>query len=142
MIFLDENNHPISLDSIDIQTTSEYFWALSLKEMDFMLTKIETLEELTTPSLTLAVMDNVIHLPANWNILVYSKETSQLDIIEVHRMTRMDFSIVLYNHVTDIVDTEPIDVRVIDYDTSRKLKNPSLHKDTMMCHPIGHYHWM
>ena len=142
MIFLDENNIPIMIDSIDVPTISEYFWSFSLKEMDFMLTEIKTFEELVTPSLIISVMGYVIELPANWNVLIYSPETSQLDTTEVFRLARINFDVLVYNHKKDQVSTNVGEATVLDYYPMSKLRTPSLHKNTMLCHPIGPDHWI
>lgn len=142
MIFLDENNIPILLESIDIPTISEYFWSFSLKEMDFMLTEIKTFEELTTPSLIVSIMGYVIELPTKWNALIYSQETSQLDTIEIYGLTRGSFDLLVYNHRKDKVEVGSGEATVLDYFPMSKLRTPSLHKNTMLCHPIGPDHWV
>lgn len=143
MIFLDENSIPIMIESIDIPTISEYFWSYSLKEMDFMLTEIKTFEELVTPSLIISVMGYVIELPANWNVLVYSPETSQLDTVEAFRLARVNYDLVVYNHRVDRIETNIGEsATVLDYFPMSKLRTPSLHKNTMLCHAIGTDHWI
>ena len=141
MVFLDENNVPIFLESIDIPTVSEYFWSLSLKEKDFMLTEIQTLEEMEVPALTLAIMGYVIKVPTSWNMLIYSQETLQLDVIDVYELTKGDFSAVIYDHQKDYVVPGVGAVRVLDYIPNSKIMSPTLHKSTMLCHPIGPRHW-
>lgn len=131
------------IESIDAPTISEYFWSLSLKEMDFMLNKVETFEELSTPSLIVSIMGYVIELPTNWNILVYSPETSQLDTVELFRLARVSFDVMVYNHKTDkVVTSHDNKVQVLDYFPMSKLRTPSLHKNTMLCHAIGPSHWI
>jgi hypothetical protein len=142
MMFLDENNVPIVLESIDIPTVSEYFWSFSLKEKDFMLNEIITFEEMEVSSLLVSIMGYVIELPTNWNILIYSPETSQLDILEVYELTKGNFYSVVYNHRKDFVENGVGLVRVIDYYPVSKIRTPSLHKSTMLCHPVGPNHWV
>lgn len=141
MIFLDEHNIPIMIESIDIPTISEYFWSFNLKEMDFMLTPIKTFEELETESLIVSVMGYVIELPANWNVLIYSPETSQLDVIEIYRLAKHPFDLLIYNHRNDRVESGGR-ASVLDYFSSSKLRTPSLHKNTMLCHALGPDHWV
>lgn len=142
MVFLDENNVPIFLESIDIPTVSEYFWSLSLKEKDFMLNEIITLEEMEVSSLLLAIMGYVIKVPTSWNMLIYSQETLQIDIIEVHELTKGNFSAVVYDHQKDYVVPGAGLVKVLDYIPNSKIMTPTLHKSTMLCHPIGPRHWV
>ena len=142
MIFLDENNIPIMIESIDIPTISEYFWSFHLKEMDFMLTPIKTFEELETESVIVSVMGYVIELPTNWNVLIYSQETSQLDVSEIYRLAKHPFDLLVYNHRKDKVETGMGHATVLDYYPSAKLRTPSLHKNTMLCHALGPDHWV
>lgn len=142
MIFLDENSIPIMIESIDIPTISEYFWSFSLKEMDFMLTEIKTFEELQTSSIMVAIMGYVIELPTKWNTLIYSPETSQLDVAEVYRLAKVPFDLLVYNHRTDQVETNVGQPMVLDYFPNAKLRTPSLHKNTMLCHALGPDHWV
>lgn len=142
MIFLDEHNVPILLESIDIPTISEYFWTLSLSEMDFFLTKIQTFEELTTPTLIISVMGYVIELPTRWHVLACSPETSQLDAVEIYKLARKNFTLVMYNHVKGRVDVEYGSATVLDYHVSSEVRTPSLRKNTMLCHPVGAEHWI
>ena len=142
MVFLDEHNIPIMLESIDIPTISEYFWAFQLKEMDFMLNEIRTFEEMQTESIVLSIMGYVIELPTNWNILIYSPDTSQLDVTEVYRLAKHPFDVVVYNHRKDRVESDVGIATVLDYYPNTRLRTPSLHKNTMLCHALGPDHWV
>lgn len=142
MIFLDEHNIPIMIESIDIPTISEYFWSFSLKEMDFMLNEIKTFEELETSSVIVSIMGYVIELPTKWNVLIYSPETSQLDVTEVFRLAKQPFDVLVYNHRKDRVEHNIATPMVLDYCPMTKLRTPSLHKNTMLCHALGPDHWV
>jgi hypothetical protein len=139
MIIFDENTDPIMLDNIDIPFPVEYFWALDLEMMDFTLRELKLSEELTTKTITVTINGYLLEAPADWNILSYSRETSELDVVTFSDLTKHDFSIFVYNHKTNkLVDST---VRALDYDPCNKIQTPSLVRNTMLCHPLGYDMW-
>jgi hypothetical protein len=143
MVISDENSYPILIDGIDTATLTDYFWVLQLQldnEMDFMLQKLEMFEEQTTPTLEFLIGDYLIEAPTNWNILVYSEETAQLDIVEVSDLARSKFTAVVYLHNKGKVVPGP--VTVVDYHREAHVRNPSLNKHTMLCHHVGPDAWV
>ena len=140
MIISDENYKPIYIESIDTPTTTEYFWTLNLDELDFMLQKLEMFEELTTPTLSLKIGDYVVIAPTNWNLLVYSRETSQLDVVEISDLTRGGFQALSFEFDRD--DVQGDEVVVIDYEQSNLVRTPLLNKNIMLCHHLGPNHWV
>lgn len=140
MVISDENSFPTIIDSITVPLSINYFWTLNLEERDFFLTKIEVLEEHTTPILVLKILGYAIEIPADWNILIYSNETSQLDIAETSEVCRGDFSAFVYNHKRDRVINGPI--HVIDYKPKGIIHVPSLNKKQMLCHHLGEDCWI
>lgn len=140
MIISDENSFPVIVDSVETPLVTEFFWVLDLVERDFKLTPLMMNEELSTPSFELQINDYVIEVPTNWNILLYSEETSQLDIAEVAELTRGNFTALCYQHRKDRV--VPGNVRVINYNAYSRLHTPSLHKTHMLCHALGPDMWI
>lgn len=143
MVISDENSYPILIDSIDMGTLTEYFWVLQLSmdgEMDFTLQKLKMFEEQTTPTLEFLIGGYLVEAPTNWNILVYSEETGQLDVAEISDLTRSKFTAVVYLHKTGKVLPGP--VSVIDYHREARVRNPSLNKHTMLCHHVGPEGWI
>lgn len=139
MVISNEESKPIYIESIDVPTITDYFWTLNLDEMDFMLQPLEMFEELTTSVLVLHIMGYAIVAPANWNILVYSEETSQLDVAELSDLTRGGFSALIYEHETDrVIGSE---VKVVNYEPESKIRTPLLTKNLMLCHHLGPKHW-
>lgn len=139
MVISNEESKPIYIESIDVPTSTEYFWSLNLDELDFMLQPLEMFEELTTSVLVLNILDYAIIAPANWNILVYSHETSQLDVAELSDLTRGGFKALIYDHEKDQVIGD--EVRVIDYKPEEKVRTPLLSKNLMLCHHLGPKYW-
>jgi hypothetical protein len=140
MIISDENYFPIVIDSVETPLIIDFFWTLNLAERDFMLSKLLMNEEMTTEALDLNIDDYMVSIPTSWNILIYSEETSQLDIVEAYELTHNNFTALAYNHKTDRVYPAPI--KVMDYHISTKIYSPSLHKTQMICHAIGPDHWI
>lgn len=140
MIISDENSFPVIVDSVETPIVTEFFWVLDLVEKDFKLTPLMMNEELITPSFELHINDYVIEIPTNWNILLYSEETSQLDIAEVSELTRGNFTALCYQHRKDRV--VPGEVRVVNYNPLAKLHTPSLQKAHMLCHSLGPELWV
>ena len=140
MIILDEHSKPIMLDNIDIPFPVSHFWALDLEIMDFTLKELVLSEELTTKTLSIVINDYAVEAPADWNILVYSPETSELDVVEFSDLTKHSFSAFVFNHKTDRL-VENV-VRVVDYNQMANVQTPSLIKNTMLCHPLGYNMWV
>ena len=140
MVISDENSFPILIDNISTPLKMDYFWVLDLERRDFALSKIEVLEEHQTPILVLKIFDYSVEIPANWNILVYSKETSQLDIVEVSEISRGNFTAFVFDHKKDV--NLPGYIRVIHYEPKGSIQTPALNKYQMLCHHLGPKYWI
>lgn len=140
MLIFDTNSTPFILDSIHVPTLTDYYWVLDLSMMDFTLAPLISLEEVVCPSLRILVKGFDFVLPANWNVLVYDKETSQLDVIELSETCGREFTALVYgpqkSHPT------PATITVIDYYVEYKNVGPLLTKQQMLCHPIGPEEWI
>jgi hypothetical protein len=140
MIISDENSQPILIDSIDVPVKTDYFWVLNLEELDFMLNPLEMFEELTTTTLALEIDGYSVIVPSNWYILVYSEDTSQLDVAEIADLTRGGFNALLYNHKKDRIDG--VKIKVVDYKAHDVVCTPLLSKNIMLCHHVGTDNWV
>lgn len=140
MIISDENSSPIIIDSISTPISTSRCWVLDLEQRDFMLAKIEVLEEHITPVLEFEILGYHIELPANWNILVYSRDTSQLDIAEVSEITRGHFTSFILNHHKNI--NVPGYITAKNYKQRVAVHTPSLNKYQMLCHHLGPDMWV
>jgi hypothetical protein len=83
MLIFDGNSQPIILDSIHGPTVSEHMWVLDLGMLDFTMAPLLMLEEVVCPSIRVMIKGFEFTLPANWNILVYDRDTAQLDVVEL-----------------------------------------------------------
>lgn len=140
MVIFDENTKPVIIDSIYSPVVSEYFWVLDLEDKDFRLTKLNTIEEHTTPMLVISVYGYAIELPADWNILISSPDTSQLDIAEVFELSRGNFHTFVVNHKDN--KTYNASTKIIHYETKSIIYTPSLSKNQMLCHALGQNAWI
>ena len=143
MVISDENSFPILLDSIDTPTITDYFWVLQLSlhgEMEYTLNELKMFEEQTTPTLEFTINDYLVEAPTNWNILVYSEDTAQLDVVEISDLTRSSYTAVVYEHKTGKIVSGP--VSVIDYHPEALVRIPALNKHTLLCHHVGPDGWI
>jgi hypothetical protein len=140
MIISDENSTPIIIDRIDAPIVSDYFWILDLESKDYKLSKYLINEEIHTPTLVLSILGYAVEVPTSWNILVYSEETSQLDIVQASELTRGDFTALVMNHTNDRVI--PGLITVIEYNANAAIHTPALNKTQMLCHALGEKYWI
>ena len=140
MIISDENSNPIYIESIDTPTLTEYFWTLNLSELDYMLQKLEMFEELTTSTLSLQIGGYVVIAPTNWNMLIFSQETSQLDVVEMSYLSHGGFQALTHN--IDTGDIGGNEIVVVDYNQKDLVRTPLLNKNIMLCHHLGPKHWV
>jgi hypothetical protein len=128
------------IDNIYTPTVSEFMWVLDLTQMDFTLAPILVFEEIVCSSLELRIGGFDFIVPANWNILVYDSETSQLDVAELSHTAGKQFTAVVYGPTK--TKPSPATVTVINYFNEHKNVTPSLNKHQMLCHAIGPDEWV
>lgn len=139
MVILDENSEPILLDNIDIPFPVSHFWALDLEMMDFTLKEIKLCEDLETKTISVIINGFSIEAPCDWNILVYSPETSELDVVAFSDLTKHSFSAFVYDHKRGkLIDNH---IRVVHYNQWTNVQTPSMTKNCMLCHPLGYDAW-
>lgn len=140
MVISDENSFPVLIDSIDVPIVTDYFWGLDLINRDFTLNKLVMLEEIQTPVIAFKIAGFAVEAPADWNILVYSPDTSQLDIVQISELTKGGYSAFMYDHrYSKIVENV---VTVVDYSSYGVVHTPSLNKSVMLCHTVGPHYWI
>lgn len=140
MLIFDENSKPLILDSIYTPTPAEYFYVLDLEILDFTLVPLLVLEEVVCPSVVVRIKGFEFVLPASWNILVYSEETHQVDVIEVAKLAGKEFTAMVYGPIVPYVRAGRI--TVTDYIPDCINVAPSLNKHQMLCHPIAPGEWI
>ncbi len=140
MIIFDNNSQPIILDNIYAPIVSDHFWVLDLMLQDFTLTPLNVLEETMCPTVVLRVEGFDFAVPASWNILVYDKDTTQLDTIELAEAAGREFTALVYGPEMSAPTTGL--VSVVDYFIEHKNVSPALNKHQMLCHPIGPGAWI
>ncbi len=143
MLIFDDNNRTIILDDIYTPTPTNYMWVLDLQLMDYTLAPLLVLEEIICPSIQIRLRGFDFFLPANWNLLVFSEETSELDVVEISELAGREFTAFVYD-ISDpkIVRHVPGLVTVINYQSEYINVGPSLSKHQMLCHPISPTQWV
>lgn len=143
MLIFDDNNKTIILDNIYTPTSTGYMWVLDLQIMDYTLTPLMVLEEIVCPSIEVEIRGFRFFLPANWNILVFSEETSELDVVEVSDLAGREFTAFVYDVSNpNVVRYKPGTITVTNYKPSHVNVGPSLSKHQMLCHPISPTEWV
>lgn len=140
MLIFDGDSAPIILDSIHGPTMSEYMWVLDLAMRDFTLAPLLMLEEVVCPTIQLRIKGFEFLLPANWNILVYDRDTAQLDAVELADCAGHEFTAMVYGPAMSA--PSPALVTVTNYFVEHKNVGPSLNKHQMLCHPINNNEWV
>jgi hypothetical protein len=141
MVISDENSRPIIIENITTPLGIDYFWTLNLEQRDFILSKLEILEEHSlVPLFAVNILGYVLEIPTNWHMLVFSEDTSQLDIIEMSEATRGNFTAFVYDHKKDIY--RPGKINIIDYIQQGVVHTPALNKVQMLCHHLGPSQWV
>jgi hypothetical protein len=140
MLIMDEENNPHILDDIYSPTPINYFWVLDLKDLDFTLEKLDVLEEIVCSTVTVQIGGFRFDVPANWNLLVWSEETHELDCVEVNEMGGKDFTAFVFGPCKKT--PLPMICTVVDYKRESTNIIPSIGKHQMICHPISDSEWV
>ena len=143
MLIFDDNNRTIILDNVYTPTPTDFMWVLDLQIMDYTLAPLLVLEEIICPSIKVRIRGFEFFLPANWNMLIFSEETSEIDVVEISELAGREFTSFIYD-ISDpkIVRYTPGIVTVIDYSPEYINVGPSLNKHQMLCHPISPTEWV
>lgn len=140
MVIFDEDTSLVLIDSITSPIKATHFWVLDLAERDFKLAKIETVEEHVTEMLVLSIYGYAIEIPANWQILIVSSETNQLDVVDISEFARNHYQAFVYTHENSRLLTPH--AKVIHYEPAGVSHMPSLAKHQMLCHGVGPRAWI
>lgn len=139
MNIIDENNTITELCDITAPVRSEYFWALDLSIMDYSLSPLSVLEEVTCPTFVVEVAGVNFDIPASWNMLIYDAETGDVDLIPLCEMTGRSFNALGFGPTRALA--KPLPVRIMDYKPYSRNVGPALNKHQMLCHPITDDLW-
>lgn len=140
MLIFNEQSHPTIIDSVSGPVVNTHMWVLDMSDLDFMLTPINMLEEYHSPSMQVSVNHFSLIVPANWNVLVYDRDTAQIDIVEISETAGREFTAMVYGPRR--TQATPATISIVEYYQSRKHVNPVLGKHQMLCHPISPTEWI
>lgn len=140
MLIFDSNNQPTVIDNIHTPILTDHMWVLDFNMMDFTLSPISVLEQFVSPAHIVRIKGFEFPLPSGWNILVYDRETSQLDVVEVFETAGRQFNALVYGPRK--ANFAPGTITVTNYYPDYQHVAPSLNKHQMLCHPIGPDEWV
>lgn len=140
MLVFDGNSHPMLLDSIHTPTSVDHIWILDLAILDFKMIPLQILEETISPSMEIEVDGFKFVVPTNWNIVVYDRETSQLDVVEISETAGREFTAFVYGPHS--ARPEPKIITATNYFPGYVNVGPALNKHQMLCHPISPDQWV
>ncbi len=140
MLIFDADNKPVLIDSVHTPTPTDHMWVLDLTMLDFTLTPLLVFEEFVCAAHIVQIKGFTFPLPSGWNILVYDKETMQLDVVELAETAGRQFSSFVYGPKK--MRFEPAIITVVNYYPELRHVAPSLNKHQMLCHPIGPDEWV
>ncbi len=140
MLLFDDQTNPVIIDSIHTPTTCDHMWVLDLTMLDYTLAPLNVFEEIICDSLQVCINGFEFVVPAMWNILVFDRDTSQLDVIEIRRAIGREFTALVYG--TNMMTVQPATISVTNLLPDFKNVAPALNKHQMLCHPIGPNEWV
>ncbi len=141
MIISNEDNTKISIDSISNPLKSEYCWVLDIQYRDFTLIQLNVIEEYVGPIFSMYIGTAKIKVPTYWNILVYSVDTSQLDIVEFSEVSRGNYLAFCFDNKKNKHFGQPIRATT-DYKSEDTIYCPAINKTQMLCHNITDDAWV
>lgn len=140
MLIFDENSYPILIESATSPIVATHMWVLDFSMMDFTLAHYLVTEELVCPGIELEIQGFRFIIPSHWNILVYDKDTQQLDVVDVEDTMGVQFTALVYGPKKVRHIGAPI--KITNYFPEYKHATPSLNKHQMLCHPISPDTWI
>ena len=140
MLVFDGNSKPMMLDSIHTPTSVDHFWILDLAMLDFTMIPLMILEETVSPAMEIQIDGFRFIVPASWNIVVYDRDTSQLDVVEIAETAGREFTAFVYG--PNKAKPTPKIITATNYLPGYANVGPALNKHQMLCHPISPDEWV
>lgn len=140
MLYCDENNDTVLVDSLHQPIVSRYMWILDLQLQDFTLSEITSLEEVSCTTLQLTTNGFSFNIPSHWYVLIYDPETCQLDAISLAESAGRDFKAFVFGPKKTVISNTT--VSITDYYSNKISVYPSIPKGGMLCHPISIDSWI
>lgn len=141
MVITNELQQDLLIDNIYAPIPTELFWVLDLEQEDFMMCPLSMLEEVIGPTIWIrANEDAIFQMPTTWNLLIYSEDTGQVDIVDGMNLTTGSYTALLGG--VNVARPAPCSIQVVDYKPEATNVCPALSKHQMLCHPIGDGKWV
>ena len=140
MLIYDERTQPIMIENIHTPLPSTHMWVLDLDIMDFTLSPITILEEVTCPTFIINILGFEFPLPVNWYVIVYDTDTTQVDVVRVSEIAGHPHT--MMGGGPDVSRVFPVSATVDRYLPRFKNVSPTLNKHQMLCHPVAPGYWI
>ncbi len=140
MILLDSNDTPTPITNLADAKSMQGFWQYDLQRKDFFCSDLTAIVELQSSALTIAVNNNLIHLPVDWYTIVCDKMSGVIDTIKIHELTNTNFKLfVVGPKLHTITETG---YQVVNFDHNRTFFYPTFLKHQMLCIAITPSKWI
>jgi len=139
-VILNELNRAYLIDSLTQPLPLRHHWIFDAHILDFMLSEINYLEDITGPTVSLLIAECEVRVPASWNILIVDRETSTVDMVPVSKCAAMDYLAFVFSPDDGKLITESI--RIVDWNQKGTCIFPSVGTGTAVAHTIapGFFH--
>lgn len=131
MILIDRTDTPTPITCLADAKAMDGFWYYDLTKQDFFCGTLNTIVELHSSALTIAVGENMVHLPVDWFTIVCDKMSGMIDTIPVHELTNTNFKLFVFGPTHKVVTDSGY--RVVGFDQNRPFFYPSFTKQQMLC---------
>jgi hypothetical protein len=135
MQILSEVSKSYILDSLTAPIGVSHFWTLNATQLDFMLEKLEYIEETTGKSVVIRCQNLDIVVPASWQVLSVDRDTSSIDCVPIARAAAMDYDVLLFS--PDDAKVNSTKLQFIDFINKASVYHPMIPKGCAMVHPTG-----
>lgn len=140
MLIFDQDSNTIQIESLTQPIVATHFWVLDLPTADFMLSPLNSLEQVTCPTLEVTIGEFSFNAPAAWNIMIYDVETHQVDVVSLAEAAGREFTAFGYGPTAGY--PIPLPIRITNYYAELDNISPSINKQQMLCHPVSDQLWV
>lgn len=140
MLYYDSANQVINVDTIYTPILDNYMWVLDLEQMDFTLSPINMLLELTTSTFDIIIDGLCLTLPTSWYVIIYDDEIGMMDVVQISELMGRNFKLFTYGFSDLMVSGGQYILN--KYTPKNICVMPNLNKKQLLCHPINGEQWI
>ena len=140
MLVLPEYNKPYIIDAVSSPLVIKHNWMFSAPALDFMLTKIDYLEETTAEnSVKLRVNGSELWVPDSWYALIVDPETLQVDTVGTQDFAKRRY--LAFSFSPEEANLRTLEVEIVDASGKdappMAFVHPMISKGMALIHPVG-----